>query len=195
LAKKTDAKLINEAYEITPCENLKVHPRNVNQGDLKAIESSIGANGFYGAVVAQKSTGYVLAGNHRFMAAKEANLCEIPVIWVDVDDDRALRIMLADNRTTRLGKDDQSALAELLSDLATTDLVLEGTAYSGDDLDEIIAGLEKSDGETGDSAERQKEMDYKSQYGVIVMCESESEQERVYTELNSAGYTVKVVSV
>jgi hypothetical protein len=38
-------------------------------------------------------------------------------------------------------------------------------------------------------------MDYKSQYGVIVMCESESEQERVYTELHDAGYTVKVVSV
>jgi ParB-like chromosome segregation protein Spo0J len=196
LAKKTNAKLINEAYEITPCEKLKVHPRNVNQGDLKAIENSIGANGFYGAVVAQKSTGYVLAGNHRFMAAKDANLREIPVIWVDVDDDRALRIMLADNRTTRLGKDDQSALAELLSDLATTDLALEGTAYSGDDLDDIIAGLEKEEGgETRDSDERQKEMDYKSQYGVIVMCESESEQERVYTELNSAGYTVKVVSV
>jgi hypothetical protein len=193
MAKKTAAKLINEAYEITPCEKLKVHPRNVNQGDLKAIESSIGANGFYGAVVAQKSTGYVLAGNHRFMAARDANLREIPVIWVDVDDDRALRIMLADNRTTRLGKDDQSALAELLSDLATTDLALEGTAYDGDDLDEIIAGL--TENKSADGAERQKEMDYKSQYGVIVMCESESEQERVYTELHDAGYTVKVVSV
>jgi hypothetical protein len=104
--------------------------------------------------------------------------------------------MLADNRTTRLGVDDQTALAELLSDLATTDLALEGTAYSGDDLDDIIAGLTENKGtETADSGERQKDMDYKSQFGVIVMCESESEQERVYTELNSAGYTVKVVSV
>jgi len=192
----SDAILINESKEDVPSDRLKVHPRNVNHGDLEAIKASIRANGFYGAVVAQKSTGFVLTGNHRFRAAVELKLAVIPVIWVNVDDDRALRIMLADNRTTRLGKDDQSALAEILSELSATELSLEGTAYNGDDLDEIINGLiEKSPGNEGDSQERQKDMEYKSQFGVIVTCADEAEQERVYTELFAAGYTVKVVSV
>jgi hypothetical protein len=34
---------------------------------------------------------------------------------------------------------------------------------------------------------------YKEQYGVIVICESEQEQERVYTTLRDQGYTCRVV--
>lgn len=36
---------------------------------------------------------------------------------------------------------------------------------------------------------------YKSQYGVIVMCDDEKAQERVYNDLLSKGYKLKVVSV
>ena len=36
---------------------------------------------------------------------------------------------------------------------------------------------------------------YQNQYGVIVICQSESEQEQVYNKLNNEGYTCKVVCV
>jgi hypothetical protein len=36
---------------------------------------------------------------------------------------------------------------------------------------------------------------YESQYGVIVMCSSEEEQEQVYNRLTGEGYSCKVVSV
>ena len=49
--------------------------------------------------------------------------------------------MLVDNRTTRLGNDNPAALAELLAELAATDKGLIGTAFSGDDLDLLIADL------------------------------------------------------
>ena len=39
------------------------------------------------------------------------------------------------------------------------------------------------------------EFKYESQYGVIVMCSSEEEQEQVYNKLTSEGYSCKVVSV
>ncbi len=70
----------------------------------------------------------------------EKGATEIPVTWVDVDDDAALRIMLADNRTARLGHDDDAALAELLKELAD-DGGLEGSGYDNDDLDELLADL------------------------------------------------------
>lgn len=36
---------------------------------------------------------------------------------------------------------------------------------------------------------------YKMQFGVVVICKDEKEQEKVYTELKEKGYTLKVVSV
>ena len=73
LARKTKQKgqagAISQEYAMVPVDSLETHPRNVNQGDIGAIYESIGANGFYGAIVAQKSTGRILAGNHRYQAA------------------------------------------------------------------------------------------------------------------------------
>ena len=54
-----------QAYELVAPRALRPHPRNPRRGDVDAIEESIAENGFYGCVVAQRSTGYILAGNHR----------------------------------------------------------------------------------------------------------------------------------
>jgi ParB-like chromosome segregation protein Spo0J len=139
--KKKGQVVLNEDYELVPTSALKPHPRNVNRGDLSAIGESIVENGFYGAIVAQHSTRYILAGNHRFEAAKGAGLAKVPVVWVDVDDARALRILLADNRTTRLGADDQEALAALLQEILGQSDTLAGTGYDTADLDELLAEL------------------------------------------------------
>lgn len=129
-----------QQYEMASVGAVRPHPANPRQGDVGAIYESIEANGFFGAVLAQRSTGYILAGNHRYKAAMEAGLQSVPVIWADVDDDRALRILLADNRTNDKASYDDNALAAILSDLAnTSDLV--GTGYDGDDLDQLIADL------------------------------------------------------
>jgi hypothetical protein len=58
-----------------------------------------------------------------------------------VDDDRALRILLADNRTTRLGADDPAALAELFREILVDTGTLAGTGFDGDALDEILADI------------------------------------------------------
>ena len=58
---------INDGYEVLPLDAVKPHPRNPRRGDLDAIKASVDVNGFYGAVVANKRTGYILAGNHRWI--------------------------------------------------------------------------------------------------------------------------------
>lgn len=102
---------------LEPIENVQQHPRNVNMGDVDAIVNSIQRYGFTAPVLAQKSTGYIVAGNHRYAAVHELGGTQIPVIWLDLDDDQALRYMLDDNRSTRLGKDDLGLLYEVLSDI------------------------------------------------------------------------------
>jgi site-specific DNA-methyltransferase (adenine-specific) len=76
------------------------------------------------------------------LAAKQAGMTELPVLWVDCDDDRALRILLADNRTNDLADYNPAALTDLLKELAETPDALVGTGYDGDALDELLADLE-----------------------------------------------------
>lgn len=134
------AQLLDQTVRDTPVSELKHHPKNPRKGDVGAIVGSIEANGFYGTVVAQVGTGYVLAGNHRLAAAKEAGLDTLPVAWVKCDAATARRILAADNRTSDLGTYDDRMLADLLSEVSN-ESSLEGTGYADDDLEKLIASL------------------------------------------------------
>ena len=132
-----------------PIGALKQHPRNIRQGDIGAISESIKANGWYGTLIAQRSSGYVLVGNHRLVAARSLGMKKVPVTWLDVDDDQALRIMLADNRTNDLATNDEYALMELLRELADATGDLAGTGFDADDLDQLLADFAEPDAPEG----------------------------------------------
>lgn len=122
---------VAQDYELVGVEAIKPHPRNPRRGDVEAIMASITANGWHGAVTVQRSSGYVIAGNSRLRAAKALGMKQVPVIWRDVDDATAERLLVADNRATDLGYFDEEALSELV--LSTDDLA--GMLYSPADLD------------------------------------------------------------
>lgn len=155
------------------------------------MKASIAKFGFWGAIVAQRSTRHVLAGNHRLMAARELGLGEVPVVWVDVSDERARAILAADNRTSDLGGYDDAALAELLSHLSQDDL-LDGTGYTLDDLDDLIGSM------AGEPVE--DEVDTSEQLGaveymIIVEGLSIAQQAELYDELTNRGFRVKEMMV
>lgn len=133
------------AYEIG---RLREHPRNPNQGDVGALASLIRRHGFRGTIEAQRSTGIIIAGNHRYKAARSLGMTHVPVDLVDVDDREALERLLADNRARDLAAYDDGALAELLTELAQdgTGQGLHGTGFDGDDLDELLADLNRDGG-------------------------------------------------
>jgi hypothetical protein len=145
-------KYAEQEYAQASVKDLRPHPKNPRQGDVGAIHESIEANGFYGAIVAQKGTGYILAGNHRYKAAVQSGAKQVPVIWLDVDEATATRVLLADNRTNDRASYDNVALAEILAELAAGP-GLEGTGYDGDDLDALIADLGGGSGGDGSGGE------------------------------------------
>lgn len=151
------ATIINDAHELVPVDRLYIHPSNPRQGDVGAVCASIEAHGFFGALVVQRSSSYVLAGNHRLKAARQLGMEAVPVMWVDVDDETAKRILLADNRTSDLGTYDNDQLAQLLQELATTPGGLDGVGYDGDDLDNLLQELGLSDGAGSGAAVRDPE--------------------------------------
>ncbi len=118
---------------------IKVHPRNPRKGDVEVIRESMRENGFYGAVVVQRSTGYILVGNHRYEAACKEGAETVPVVWLDVDDDRAMKILLADNKTNDMAKYDEQALLDILSDVASLADSLKGTGWTESDLEFMCA--------------------------------------------------------
>jgi DNA modification methylase len=134
------AKLSDNVIETIPIDSVQLHPDNANQGDVGAIVSMIEARDLYGVIQVQRSTNRILAGNHRWKAAKAAGLTEIRVEWQDITDLEATALMVADNRATALSTTDDAQLAKLLTDLAQN-ATLDGTGFDGSDLDNLLHDL------------------------------------------------------
>lgn len=176
--------------------------KNANQHTargLGALEKSIQADGWIGAMTTA-ADGEMIAGSARietvaqvFGTDAEPIVIESdgsrPVVVVRTDiptahDQRAQRLALADNRIHEL---DLSWDVEVLAGL---DAEVLGELWTGDELSDL--GQQWA----GDKAAPNMDPGggrYKEQYGVIVICESETHQEAVYNELKEAGYTCKVV--
>jgi ParB-like chromosome segregation protein Spo0J len=120
-----------------PIDELVPHPENARRGNVDAIAESLQRNGQFRPVLVQRSTNYVLAGNHTVMAAKQLGWEKVSVSFVDVDDEAARRILLADNRTSDLSGYDEAALADLLQSIPG----LDGTGFDTEDLDRLLSRL------------------------------------------------------
>lgn len=120
-----------------PIGDLRPFDGNARQGDVGAISESLRVNGQYRPIVVNRRDEQILVGNHTWLAAKALGWDTIAVAWVDVDEETAARIVLADNRTADLGRYDEQALLDLLTSLPDFD----GTGFDGDDVDELIASI------------------------------------------------------
>lgn len=126
-----------------PIESVKQHPKNVRQGDIGAIAQSLEAHGQYAPIIVQRSTKRIVKGNHTWQAAKQLGWSEIAVLELDLSDRHALELLLTDNKTSDQAAYDENALAELLESLSKEKKSLEGTGYTGDDLDDLLASFQE----------------------------------------------------
>jgi DNA modification methylase len=120
--------------------SIRPYGRNPRRGDVAAIRRSLEVNGQYRPIVVNRRTSEVLAGNHTLAAAVELGWSMIAATFVDVDDEEAARIVLADNRTADLAGYDDAELAELLISLEQ-DYV--GTGWAANDFAALLASLER----------------------------------------------------
>ena len=132
---------IEQDYEMVPVDRLSTHPENARRGNTAVIRESIRTNGFYGACVVQRSPGRILVGNHRYLAAVEEGLAEVPGVWVDKSDEEARRLLLVDNRSTDLASYDYTVLLRLL-DEQKEETSLLGTGWDDEDLVRLLAKID-----------------------------------------------------
>jgi hypothetical protein len=99
---------LQQSYEVVAIDALQMHPttRDAATSTRSASRSTRTASTALSSCSARRC--YVLAGNHRLQAARAQSIARVPVIFVDVDDDAARRILLVDNRTNDLAEYDDA---------------------------------------------------------------------------------------
>lgn len=127
-----------------PVDKIHEHPDNPRRGDDRSVGESIGKSGFFGAILVQRSTGNIVAGNTRFRVMRGDGATSIPGFWIDCDDTTATRILLADNRTSDLAFYDDEQLFGLLQQLVDTD-GLDGTGYDRAAFELLLQSVEASE--------------------------------------------------
>jgi hypothetical protein len=156
--KGTDDRIIVVETKQVPTDSLQGYYKNPRVGDIDAIAISLDQNGQYRPILVNIGTltgreNEILAGNHTWMAARreltyrdgEGNQCfkeAYPLIYasfIDVDEDTAKKIVLADNKTADGGSYEESILAELFASLPD----VTGTGYTKDEVDDILSGLDE----------------------------------------------------
>jgi len=124
--------------QVMPIDSLTPYHLNAREGDIGAIMQSLASLGQYRPIIVNRRTREILVGNHTWRAAKELGWSDIAVAWVEVDEGTASKIVVVDNRSSDLATYNEAFLRQTLLSVNS----LEGTGWDGDDLDDLIRGLQ-----------------------------------------------------
>lgn len=167
--------------DLHPYENnTKLH----GEAQITNVAKSIEKYGWQQPIVIDEN-GTVIIGHCRLLAAQKLELSEVPVTVASrLTDDEIRELRIVDNKTNESAWD-FAALDEELSDLDFSDFDFDFPDIAADSSGDGIARKPS----TG------TDFQYQEQYGVIVTCADEAEQEAVYNRLTEEGYECKVVTV
>ncbi len=180
-----------QQVEQIPVSDLIPYARNArthSEQQVAQIAGSIQEFGFCNPVLIDGQNS-IIAGHGRVMAAQRLKLDTVPCIRLThLSDAQRRAYILADNRIALNSGWDTEMLANELSDLHADDLDLGLLGFEPDELGKLL------DLPTEPKEEAIPESVYANQYGVIVVCESEQEQQQIYERLMSEGLKCKVVT-
>lgn len=103
------------------------NPRK-NDGNVARVAASIERFGFGAPIVARLANKEIIAGHTRWKAARSLKLAQVPVRYLDVSEQEAHLLALADNRLNELSPWDEGALVELSEEFGSDDMLLAGWA-------------------------------------------------------------------
>lgn len=106
-------------------KNPKKHPDD----QIKRIVRSIQEFGFTNPIMALKENNMVIAGHARLKAARQMNLAQVPVIFLDMPYEKAIAYVVADNRLAELAQWDNQMLLPLLDEIKLADIDVELTGF------------------------------------------------------------------
>lgn len=167
-------------------DSIKVYPNNAKihtAEQIEEIKKSIQEFGNNDPIAIDEK-GFIIEGEGRYLAQKDMGLKEIEVIKLThLTEEQKVAYMLVHNKLTMNTGFDLDLLEEELSKISSIDM-----KEFEFDIKEIEEELEEEE------QSQEPSFNYKEQYGVIVICKDEAEQEKVYNNLLEQGYECKVVT-
>lgn len=206
--------------DLRPLASLTKDPRNARLHSPPQVEMIAGSIRRFGWTNPMLVDDVIRAGNGRFDAAtliyaagddiylapgKERGGSKLPRGMVPVidctgwTDEEREAYALADNQIALQAEWDVAQLTDSLDALAQADFPLAVIGFDQAALD-AISGMDPEDGGTGHHRQpgdpnRDTDFDHVDQFGVIVVCKDEADQEAVFNRLRDEGLSVKVVVV
>lgn len=169
--------------ELVEVEKLIPNPKNNNIHPKKQIERLAKIIDFQGQrapVVVSKRSGFIVKGHGRLEAIKLLGWEKCAVDYQDYESEaQEYADMVADNQIATWAEFDNEMLLQELSEL---------------DIDTDMLGMieiptMKEEKEPKDISDEINEL-----YEVVIECENEEEQERIFNELNEKGYKCRVLT-
>ncbi len=166
-----------EYRKLSELKELQGNPRKISAKAFETLCESIAGNEQYfeaRPLILSDRTGelVIIAGNQRFKAAKKLKLKKVPTYLLSgLTEEKEREIVIRDN--VQSGEWDYDILANEWDTVSLSDWGVPIPAVTDAFSDPGIA--------------------IKNQFGVIVMCADEAEQEQLFTRLQAEGLTCKVV--
>jgi len=161
--------------------------RTHSDAQVAQIAASIKEFGWTNPILVDGEKG-IIAGHGRLLAARKLEMSEVPVIELNhLTPTQKKALIIADNKLA-LNADWEQEL-----------LKIEIQALSDDDFDITLLGFDEIElGKMFDEMDEEddiKAQNYNEVFNIIVECEDESEQEKIFNRLNTEGYKCRVQSL
>lgn len=167
-------------------DSIKVYPNNAKihtAEQIEEIKKSIQEFGNNDPIAIDEKD-FIIEGEGRYLAQKDMGIKEIEVIKLThLTEEQKVAYMLVHNKLTMNTGFDLDLLEEELSKISSIDM--KEFEFDIKEIEEELEEEEKT---------QEPSFNYKEQYGVIVICKDEAEQEKVYNSLLDQGYECKVVT-
>lgn len=164
-----------------------LNSRTHSDEQIKQIAASIKEFGFTNPILIDGESG-VIAGHGRLMAANVLELEKVPTITLHgLSEAQKKAYVIADNKLALNAAWDVDVLKTEFMNLSEMDFDLELLGFNeiemGKMFDDVLSGADV------------KDEDYSEVFSVIIDCENESEQEKIFNRLDSEGYKCRVQSL
>jgi ParB-like chromosome segregation protein Spo0J len=116
-----------------------------NDMAVEAVKRSIETFGFIDPIIARRSDKMIVAGHTRTLSALRAGVYEVPVIYVDMNDEDMKLYNIADNKLGEYAAWDTGELARIMQELSEKEIDLSLTFFSDTEIDELLGGVESKE--------------------------------------------------
>lgn len=172
------------AAEYVKTASLKPWKRNPrkNAEAITKVAVSIETFGFGAPILVRKEDNRIIAGHTRWEAAKRLGMDTVPVRKLDLTEEKANALALADNKLGEIATWDDEQLKSILAEMQSFDETLvEIAGFSESDLSKLFS---EDDSDSSPQLSGLK-------YSVVVDCNNEAHQAEMLEDLEARGLTCR----